>query len=853
MGKRIIFWLISLFTLFEMQGQNVTTIRGIVTDSVSGEALPYVSVILKGTTIGAATDLDGKFSFTTSTAASKILEVSYLGYTTKTISIRTGRTNDLKVQLAPTGIELNEVVVKPGREHYRRRDNPAVAFVKNVIERRDANDPRNHDFFSYDRYQRMIFAMNDYQPKKHADGKTGKFDFLVDFIDTLDVGTTILPLSEKEHLETIYFRRDPKSEKRLVKGDKSAGVDEVFSRDGIQQFLNEAFREVDIFQNNIPLFLQRFVSPLSTLGPTFYKYYLLDTLEMDGQKCMDLGFAPFSSESFGFTGHLYVTLDSTYFVRRVLLNVPKDINLNFVSHMTIDQTFRREPDGTRIILKDDIRVNFKLSEKSKGMYAQRLIVYSNQSFTPPDLNELGIFEESAPSITVKGAYNQPDKFWEENRPKEGKRRNPNSVDKLMAKLRSIPVFYITEKVVSILVSGYVPMSKDATKNKFEFGPMNTTISGNAIEGARLRVGGTTTPMFHKRLTLDGFAAYGFRDQKMKYDILAEYSFIDRKQYRKEYPVHSIRFEYMYDINKLGQQYMYTSKDNFLLAIRRKRDTRATYLRKAELTYTREHYNGISYSAAIRNKREYATPYAIFDRINADGSLTSVPHYDMTELELNFRYGRNEKFYQTRNSRIPITFDAWVFNVSHVMAKKGFLGSSYDYQRTDIGLQKRFWFSAFGYTDVILKAGKVWTKVPYPLLILPNANLSYTIQPEAYTNMNAMEFLNDEYASWDITYYMNGLVLNHIPLIKKLKWREVFCFRGLWGHLTDKNNPAINGEGLYAFPIGSTTLDKAPYMEASVGIENIFKFLRLDYVWRLNYRDKPDIQTHGVRATMRITF
>lgn len=850
MGKKILFCLVGLLCLFSLEGQNEIRIKGLVTDSVSGEPLPYVSIIVKGTTTGAATDLDGRFSLTVpSSASGKMLEVSYLGYSTKQVPLKSGQS--LSIQLAPTGIALNEVVVKPGRERYRRRDNPAVAFVKNVIERRDANDPRNHDYYSYDRYQKMLFAMNDYKPKKREDGKTGKFDFLEDFIDTLDVGTTILPLSEKEHFETVYYRKDPHSEKRLVKGDKSAGVDEVFSRDGIQQFLNEAFREVDIFRNNIPLFLQRFVSPLSSLGPTFYKYYLMDTLEIDGQKCMDLGFVPFNSESFGFTGHLYVTLDSTYFVRRVLLNVPKDINLNFVSHMTIDQTFRREPDGTRLITKDDIRVNFKLSEKSKGMFAQRLIVYSNHSFEP-DTAQLAIFEQPAPSITLKEAYTQTDKFWEENRPQEGRRRNPNTVDKLMAKLRSIPIFYVTEKIVTILVSGYVPATKDEANNKFEFGPMNTTISGNAIEGARFRVGGTTTPQFHKRLTLDGFAAYGVRDKKMKYDALVEYSFIDRKQYRKEFPMHSIRFEYMYDINKLGQQYMYTSKDNFLLAIRRKRDTRATYLRKAELTYTREHYNGISYSAVLRNKREYATPYAVFDRINADGSLTSLDHYDMTELELNFRYGYNEKFYQTRNNRIPITFDAWVFNLSHVMGWKGFLGSSYNYQRTDIGLQKRLWFSAFGYTDIILKAGKVWTKVPYPLLILPNANLSYTIQPEAYTNMNAMEFINDEYASWDVTYYMNGLLLNRIPLIKKLKWREVFCFRGLWGHLSDKNNPA-KSTGLFAFPEGSLTLGKAPYMEASVGIENIFKFLRLDYVWRLNYRDNPDIQTHGVRCTMRIQF
>ncbi len=436
---------------------------------------------------------------------------------------------------------------------------------------------------------------------------------------------------------------------------------------------------------------------------------------------------------------------------------------------------------------------------------------------------------------------------------EGVKKNPNTVASMMERFRSIPVFYLTEKIVSILVNGYIPTNSVPEKSKFEFGPTNTLISGNSIEGARLRVGGTTTTAFNKRWTMEGYCAYGTKDREWKYDGIVEYSFIDRKQYRKEFPVHSIRAEYQYDINQLGQQYMYTNKDNVFLSWKRQKDTRATYLRKAELTYTSEHYNGISYYATLRNKREYATPYAIFDEIQADGTINSLKHYDMTELELNFRYALNEKFYQTRDIRYPITFDALIFNVNHIMAKKGFMGSSYNYQRTEIGIQKRFWFSAFGYLDVITKAGKIWSKVPYPLLFLPNANLSYTVQPESYTNMNAMEFLNDEYASWDITYYMNGNLLNRIPLIKKLKWREVLAFRGLWGNLTDKNNPAIDGDGLYRFPDNSFTLGKEPYMEASVGIENIFKFLRLDYVWRLNYRDNPGIQERGVRFRMKMSF
>lgn len=852
-GKKIVFLQVFILLSIWMADAQDIMIKGVVTDSITGERLPYVSLIIKGTTIGAASDGDGNFSFPVPPAVTGILEVSYVGYDMKRIELVPGKDYDLKIRLAPNVVLLDEVLVKPKKEKYTKKENPAVAFVKHVIALREEHSPQRHDYFRYDQYGKMIFAMNDYQPKPKKEGKNGRFDFLTEYIDTLEAGTTILPISEKEKVETVYYRKKPKSEKRIVKGNKSSGVDEVFSRDGVQQFLEEVFREVDIFQNDIPLFLQRFVSPLSAIGPNYYKYYLLDTLEVNGQKCADLGFVPFNSETFGFTGHLYVTLDSTYFVQKAVLNVPKDINLNFVSRMTIEQIFKRAPDSTRIIMKDDISVNFKLNEKSRGMYARRLNIYSNHSFEKPDAEEALVFQESAPVITLKEAYRQPEEFWVGNRPEEGIRKNPKSVKQLMARLRAVPIFYVTEKVVSTLVSGYIPTNKDPLKNRFEFGPMNSTLSGNSIEGARFRVGGTTTPSLSKHWFFDGYMAYGTKDRKLKYEALAEYSFNERKEFRKEFPMHSIRLEYMYDINKLGQQYMYTSKDNVLLTIRRQKDTRATYLRRAEMTYSREHYNGISYNAILRNRREYATEFAVFDRINADGTITPRSHYDMTELELRFRYGKNEKFYQTRNQRVPITYDALIFNFSHVMAKKGWLGSSYDYHRTDIGIQKRFWFSAFGYVDLITKAGKVWSKVPYPLLILPNANLSYTIQPEAYTNMNAMEFINDEYASWDLTYYMNGNLLNRLPLIKKLKAREVFCFRGLWGHLTDKNNPANGGSGLYLFPKGSYTMGKAPYMEASVGVENIFKFLRLDYVWRLNYRDHPGIQTKGVRCTMKLSF
>ena len=827
-------------------------IKGVVTDSITGEGLPFASVIYQGTTIGTSTDMDGGFSLAVP-AIERTLEISYLGYDTQRITVKPGRSRQVHIRLAPTGITLNEVVVKPGKERYRKKDNPAVAFVKQVIERRNSNDPRNRDYYRYDQYEKMMLGLNEFERKPKKNGKPGKFDFLNEFVDTLASGSTVLPIMEKEKVETVFYRKEPKSEKRVVRGFSSNGVDEELSQDGVQQFLGEVFKEVNIFQNDIPLFLQRFVSPLSGIATNYYKYYLLDTLEVNNQPCVDLGFVPFNSETFGFTGHLYVTLDSTYFVRKVVLNVPKDINLNFVSQMTIEQTFERTPDNTRIITKDDISVDFKLSEKSKGMYARRLNTYSNHSFDEPDEERRKVFNVKMPVITLNDADKRSEHFWTELRPEEAAKKNNKSIKDMMNRLRSVPLYYYTEKAIAILFSGYMQTAKESSKSKFEVGPMNSTIGGNELEGFRLRAGGGTTPVFSKHLFLEGYTAYGFKDNKLKYDLAAEYSFNERKEYLKEFPRHSVRFEYLYDVNKLGEQYMNTSKDNMLLSIKRMKEMRATYQRQAEISYLHEHYNGISYGVNVRNRREYATEYARFDRIGEDGTITPLDNFDMTQMELKFRWAKNEKFYQTRNVRIPITFDAFIFNISHQMAKKDFLGSAYDYHRTDIGFQKRFWFSAFGYLDAIVKAGKVWTEVPYPLLILPNANMSYTIQPETYTNMNPLEFINDEYASWDLTYYMNGNLLNRIPFIKKLRWREVFCFRGLWGNLTDKNNPATGGEGLFAFPQGTYQMGKTPYMEASVGIENIFNAVRIDYVWRLNYLDHADIQKRGIRATVVLSF
>ncbi|MDO4702695.1 DUF5686 and carboxypeptidase-like regulatory domain-containing protein [Tannerella sp.] len=826
-------------------------VEGYIKDSLTHEAMPAVSVMLKGTTIGTVTDNRGHFSLQ-ATSPGNVLRVSFLGYEEVELPLKTSAKNNVTIWLKPTSYELFDIVVKPGKEKYSRKKNPAVELVEKVIDRRTSNDPCQHDYYHYSTYDQKILAKNDFNEEEARKKKRYKqIDFIFNYIDTSRVsGKPILPLYNEELIEKVYYRKSPTAERKVVQGVKRAGLIEIFSEDGVKQFIEEVFREVDIFQDNIPLFLNRFVSPLASFGPLYYKYYLSDTVLVDGEPCVDLAFVPFNSESFGFTGHLYITLDSAYFVKRVKLNVPRHINLNFVDFMRIEQEFMRTDDGTRLMTKNDITVEFKLSAKSKGTYARRICLYRDHSFEPPE--DMTVFRENNPVMETENARKRSDEYWQGHRENE-KEITQTSVEKMMAQLRAVPAFFWTEKVVGALINGYVQPWE--TNSPVEFGPVNTFISGNALEGARYRFGGTTTTNLSRRFFVDGYLAYGAGDKKFKGDLLVEYSFNNKQSFRKEYPFHYVRAEYRYDINQIGQHYLYTNADNVFMMLKRRKNNLITYMQKAELSYYHEHYNGLGYGITARHLTEWASRYVPFTQIRPDG-VTSFPvdHYRSAQLEVKLRWAPNEKFYQSRNYRYPITLDAPIITLSHTFARKGILGTDHHYNRTEIGVRKRFWMSPFGYVDLYAQAGKVWDKVPYPLLIIPNANLSYSIEPETYALMDPMEFINDRYASWEVTYFMNGALLNRLPLIKRLQLREVFAFRGWYGDLSDKNNPWKPGnEGLYVFPENSYLMEKRPYMEISCGLDNIFKLIRLDYVWRLSYRDHPHTSNSGLRMKMQFSF
>lgn len=829
----------------QISAQSPTHLSGLVIDSISKEPIPFVAVYLKGTDRGVLTQENGKFEIATRSKFSEI-EFSAMGYSKKVIPTKSIIGDKITVLLSPTGVALDEVTVKPKKEKYSKKNNPAVEFVTKIINSKRRNDPRQHPYYNYDKYEKITIALNNFSVDKNEGWFSSNFGFLKDYIDTSEVsGKPILNVSVKEKASSVYHRSEPEREKEYVFGLNRAGLDDIADQEAVQTFIEDIFREVDIYKNDITILQNRFVSPLSRIATDFYKYYLTDTIEVAGDSCVELTFVPHTPQTFGFTGRLYVPKnDSTMFIKKITLMVPSSINLNFVDYIMISQEYQKAPNGSRLKVKDDMTIEFTVIPGLQGLYARRNTTYTNHNFKK--LNDDRIFDFAQYEIIDKNALSRDNAFWEGRRLSKIT-ANERNISEMITQLRSNSFYYWSEQVLKVLVGGYITTSKES---KVDIGPMNTLISFNDIEGVRVRGGLMTTANLSKHWFGRGYAAYGFKDKKAKYSAEIEYSFNEKKYHPREFPVHSIRMSHLYDVDMIGQHYMFTNMDNMFLSLKRQDDTQMTYHRVSNLEYTLELHNNFSIVAGISHERQEATPYMPF----INGINQSYSHYNESSFNLQLRFAPGEKFFQAKTVRIPVNKDAPVFVISHTFAPKNFLGNMYEVNKTEISVQKRFWFSAFGYTDIIVKGGKVWSQSPYPNLLIPNANLSYTIQPESYSLMNPMEFINDRYLSWDLTYWANGALFNRIPLFNKLQLREVFTFRGLYGKLSDKNNPELNPD-LFRFPIDSHTrlMTDTPYMEIGAGVDNIFKILRIDYVWRLTYKDSPNIDKNGLRIALHMTF
>lgn len=852
---------IKSFLLFLLLGCCISVsaqnIQGVVTDSLTNEPIPYLSVFYEGKGVGSITDNDGNYKVETRKGWNK-LTFSAVGYVTKVVNVIPGVTKNLNVRMRPDDIMLDEVVVKPKREKYSRKNNPAVELMKKVIAHKKNNKLSENDYYQYNKYQKITMSLNDVTPEMLEKGMYKKMPFLKDQIELCEeTNKFILPISVDETASQKIYRKHPKSEKTIIKGMSSTGVNELFATgDMLSTVLKDVFTDVNIYDNDIRLLQYPFISPISSSDAiSFYKFYIMDTTFVDKDKCFHLTFVPNNSQDFGFTGHLYVLADSSYTVKKCTMNLPKKSGVNFVDNMDIIQEFEQLPNGEWVLKTDDMIVEMTLMKIMQGFQIRRTTRYSDYAF---DELPQQLFKRKGAEIKEADAMMRGDDFWNQYRPVP-LTQTESSMDMLVKRLEQMPGFKYVIFVLKAFIENFVETGTKEHPSKVDIGPVNTMISNNYIDGLRLRMSAQTTANLNPHLFFKGYYAYGFKDHRSKYMGEVEYSFNKKEYLPREFPKNSITFSYQYDVMSPTDKFLKTDKDNVFVSFKTSTVDQMSYVRNIALKYENETQFGLKTTVEVKHSTDEPTGGLAY--ITNDDQKTLVPEIQTMEASLAFRYAPGETFVNTKQRRIPVSFDAPVFTLSHTAGFKGVLGGEYNYNLTEIGLYKRFWFSSWGKIDMFVKGGAQWNKVPFPLLIMPAANLSYILQRETFNLINNMEFLNDRYASLDVSWDLNGKIFNRIPLLKKLKWREAIGFKMLYGHLTDKNNPMKHpGDSeLFLFPTRdgrptSFVMDpKTPYMECSVGIHNIFKILHIDYVRRLNYLDHPDANKWGVRFMVMMTF
>lgn len=852
---------IKSFLLFLLLGCCISVsaqnIQGVVTDSLTNDPIPYLSVFYEGKGVGSITDNDGHYKVETRKGWNK-LTFSAVGYVTKVVNIIPGVTKNLNVRMRPDDIMLDEVVVKPKREKYSRKNNPAVELMKKVIAHKNNNKLSENDYYQYNKYQKITMSLNDVTPEMLEKGMYKKMPFLKDQIELCEeTNKFILPISVDETASQKIYRKHPKSEKTIIKGMSSTGVNELFATgDMLSTVLKDVFTDVNIYDNDIRLLQYPFISPISSSDAiSFYKFYIMDTTFVDKDKCFHLTFVPNNSQDFGFTGHLYVLADSSYTVKKCTMNLPKKSGVNFVDNMDIIQEFEQLPNGEWVLKTDDMIVEMTLMKIMQGFQIRRTTRYSDYAF---DELPQQLFKRKGAEIKEADAMMRGDDFWNQYRPVP-LTQTESSMDMLVKRLEQMPGFKYVIFVLKAFIENFVETGTKDNPSKVDIGPVNTMISNNYIDGLRLRMSAQTTANLNPHLFFKGYYAYGFKDHRSKYMGEVEYSFNKKEYLPREFPKNSITFSYQYDVMSPTDKFLKTDKDNVFVSFKTSTVDQMSYVRNIALKYENETQFGLKTTVEVKHSTDEPTGGLAY--ITNDDQKTLVPEIQTMEASLAFRYAPGETFVNTKQRRIPVSFDAPVFTLSHTTGFKGVLGGEYNFDLTEVGLYKRFWFSSWGKIDMFVKGGAQWNKVPFPLLIMPAANLSYILQRETFNLINNMEFLNDRYASLDVSWDLNGKIFNRIPLLKKLKWREAIGFKMLYGHLTDKNNPMKHpGDSeLFLFPTRdgrptSFVMDpKTPYMECSVGIHNIFKILHIDYVRRLNYLDHPDANKWGVRFMVMMTF
>ncbi len=823
-----------------------TIITGTVRDAVTKETLPYVSIFFNDTRIGTQTDVDGNFKISTNEDYNQ-LKFNYVGYEVLVKNIVVGQTQKVDVLLKSNAQSLNEVTIIAGKRRYTNKNNPAVELIRQVIEHKDENQPKAYETVQYKEYEKMLFSMSNISEKFKNKRMFRNYQFLFQEQDSTQIGgKNLLPIYIQEKLADQYLSFSPDKSKTVVLAEKQVQFDNRYiDNQGMKAYFDRMYQNINIYDNNISVMSNDFLSPIANSAPTFYKFFITDTLKNITPNVIELSFTPRNKGDMLFEGKIYITMDGNFAVQRASFGVNKNINLNFVRGMQIDLDFEKNVDKRYYLSKSTLIADFGINKnKGLGFTGERSVNYKEYK-TNVDIPDT-VFSGKKVEI-LAGAEKRSDDFWMKNRLDsipEKQLKIYGNIDTL----QNLPSFKRTMQIVTLLFAGYQNLGP------YEIGPVNTFYSFNNVEGFRLRLGGRTTPELSKRFYFENYAAYGFKDEKWKFFLSGTYSLNNKSIYK--FPQNYIRASFQRDTKIPGQELQFVQEDNFLLSFKRGVNDMLLYNDFYRVDYVREFENRFSYTVGF--KKWSQTPAG--GLVYSDASSNSyINRLTTSEFSVGLRYAKNEKFYQGKIYRTPIIDRYPIYNLKYTMGVKGLLGGEYNYHNIMGSIDKRFYVSQLGFTDVRLEAGYISGKLPFPLLAVHRANQTYAYQLNSYNLMNFLEFVSDHYASINIDHSFNGFFLNKIPLLNKLKLREIISFKAIYGGLRDENNPEKTNTGIYKMPTYENgmqrtySLNKEPYMEGSIGLGNIFKLLRVDLVKRFNYLNNPEVSEWGIRTRVKLDF
>ena len=829
-------------------------ISGVVLDASDGGPIPYATIQYKGNRISTIADGQGRFRIDRHNGWR--LTISSVGYREQVINVSPQTQSQMTIRLAADNRQLGEVMVKSKKKsRYRRKDNPAVELMRKVIANKKKADLKRHDYYRYQNYQKIGLGLNDLKPETLEKGIFKRYPWLREQVDTSQyTDKMVLPLTVDEMVTEQIYRKEPKAERTIVKGTKSSGVNDLFQTgEVLTTVMREVFADVDIYEDYILLMRHKFSSPIGRDAIQFYRYYITDTVYVGQDRCIHLDFLPNNQQDFGFRGQIYILADTTYQVKRCELYIPRSSDVNWVESMQCMQEFSKQDNGEWLLTIDDMIVELMLTDWIQKGVVTRTTRKTDFSFDPlPDER----FKKKNPMQFEAGSDNRSDDFWAQHRQVEFT-KSEAGMGGFLDHLEKLKGFKYAIFVLKALFENYLETGSREKPSKFDVGPINTFISQNFHDGLRLRVGGQTTANLNPHLFAKGYYAYGTKTHENYYNAELTYSLTPKQYLPQEFPVNNIIVSAKRDVALPSDKYSVYDKDNIFSSFKVHDIDKMLMYKSQRLAYEFETSTHWRFTADLKTERIKPIGNLVFQPLVVGAAPLDQMRY--TESTFGIRFAPDEKFVNTKQRRRPMNKDAWYIQLQHTLGYNGVLGGDYNYNYTEFEWFRRTWLPmSWGKFDTRLRLGIQWNQVPWPLLPMPQANLSYVISPQLFNMINNMEFLNDRFASVQFTWEMGGKILNRIPLLRKMKLREILEFKGLWGTLSKKNNPFLpenaGSSKLMVFPENSFTMDgKVPYWEYAVGVQNILSLIQIQYVHRINYMNLPTATRHGIRFVITPTF